>query len=544
MSKQGIKSRKLQQLAREIKTNKTTIKSLFNTEKNRLNHLIFQEGPIYVDCTKNLINSDIHKELIQLAKDADVQVWAKRMFSGEKINLTEKRAVLHIALRNIDYKNGHFMPRSSIHVDNKDIMPEVCETLNRMATFTDRIRYREWKGATGKAITHIINIGIGGSDLGPKMITHALLPYQQKGIDIRFVSNVDGSDIVENLKGCNPETTLFIIASKTFTTQETMTNANSAKEWFLNKMKKADIPKHFVAASTAEELVVSFGIDPEDMFPFWDWVGGRYSSPSAIGLPVMLSIGKEKYAELLTGYHAMDEHFLNTAYEKNIPVQLALIGIWYNNFMGFDTHALLPYDHYLKYFPAYFQQGDRESNGKYVNREGKKVDYQTGPIIWGEPGTNGQHSFYQLIHHGTKIVPADFIGFIKTHNPLGDHHQKLMANYFAQTEALMNGLSADQLVEQGCPEELIPHRSFEGNRPTNSILIDSLTPYSLGMLIAMYEHKIFTQGIIWNINSFDQYGVELGKVGAKQILSEIKSKKVDNHDVSTMGLMKRFIKSM
>jgi len=531
----------LQKFANGIKKTNLSIKTLFSTEEDRLKRMSFDLGSMYVDLSKSIVPKAVQIELEKLAKVCDIKGWTEKMFSGEKINLTEDRAVLHVALRNVKY-DGEFSSLSEIVVDGIDLMPGVVDTLNNMATFTDKVRSGEWKGATGKSINTIVNIGIGGSDLGPRMLTKALVPFAQNNLEIRFVSNVDGTDISENLKGLDPETSLFIIGSKTFTTQETMTNANSAKEWFLKSYKQEDIAKHFVAASTASDLVSEFGIDIANMFPFWDWVGGRYSATSAIGLPVMLSIGKENFANLLKGYNKMDEHFKSSPISENIPIQLALIGLWYNNFMDMDTYAILPYDQYLDRFPAYFQQADMESNGKYVTREGNQVSYQTGPIVWGEPGTNGQHSFYQLIHHGTKIVPSDFIGFKKTHNKIGDHHQKLMANFFAQTEALMNGLSPDELREQDCSEELIPHRTFLGNRPTNSILIDELSPESLGMLIALYEHKIFTQGIIWNVNSFDQYGVQLGKVGANQVLKELDAGTAGEHDPSTTELMNRFLK--
>jgi len=519
------------------------IESLFVSQPDRLAHFSFELDGLFVDLSKNSITASIQSHLNQLATASGVEAYRDKMFQGEKINLTEGRAVLHVALRNVTYHRGVFSAVSSIFVDGIDVMVGVVDTLNKMGKFTETVRSGEWKGATGRSIKTIVNIGIGGSDLGPKMLTRALTPYIQEGLSVKFVSNVDGTDIAETLNGLDPETSLFIIASKTFTTQETMTNAETAKRWFLQTHKPTDIAKHFVAASTAEKLVAAFGIDTANMFPFWDWVGGRYSSPSAIGLPVMLAIGRDHYAELLSGYHIMDQHFLKTPIEKNIPVQMALTGIWYNNFMHAESIAILPYDQTLEHFAAYFQQGDMESNGKYVNLAGERItDYQTGPIVWGEPGTNGQHAFYQLIHQGTKLIPADFIGMVKSHHPEGDHHVKLMANFFAQTEALMCGLSADTLRAQGCSESLIPHRTFEGNRPTNSILINELTPKTLGMLVALYEHKIFVQGVIWQVNSFDQYGVELGKVGAKAILSELENNKVGQHDASTTILMERFLK--
>ncbi|MFH1428656.1 MAG: glucose-6-phosphate isomerase, partial [Candidatus Margulisiibacteriota bacterium] len=468
----------------------THLKDLFAEDADRVNKMTLKFDPMLLDLSKNRITPEIMQTLIQLADKCELQAWKEKMFSGEKINFTEGRAVLHIALRNVSFNAaGGFKPLSSIMVDGEDVMPGVVDALNRMAAFTDKVRSGEWKGYTGKSITTVVNIGIGGSDLGPRMAYEALKPYKQENLEVKFVSNVDGTDISEVLKGLNPESTMFIIASKTFTTQETMTNANSAKQWFLDKTSgKGEIAKHFVAASTAEKLVTEFGIDLENMFPFWDWVGGRYSMPSAIGLPVMMAIGKENHAQFLSGYQKMDAHFFSAAAVENIPLNLALLGIWYNNFFGAESHAILPYDQYLARFAAYLQQGDMESNGKFIDRDGNKVNYQTGPIIWGEPGTNGQHSFYQLIHQGTKLIPADFIGFIKSQNPIGDHHDKLMANFFAQPEALMNGKTADQLKAEGCASELIPHRTFEGNRPTNTILIDKLTPETLGMLISMYEH--------------------------------------------------------
>jgi glucose-6-phosphate isomerase len=528
--------------AKEWTTAGSRIEDLFKSEKGRIESFSFQLDEVFVDLSKNSVSQSTQKHLNQLALASGVEAYRDRMYSGEKINFTEGRAVLHIALRNVIYNKGIFSSVSPIVVDGKDIMPGVVDTLNKMGVFTEKVRSGEWKGATGKSIKTIVNIGIGGSDLGPKMLTRALTPYIKDGLQIKFVSNVDGTDIMENIKGLDPETSLFIVASKTFTTQETMTNAETAKRWFLKSMKPSDIAKHFVAASTAEKLVSAFGIDTANMFPFWDWVGGRYSSPSAIGLPVMLAIGKDNYADLLAGYHVVDQHFKNTPIEKNIPVQMAMLGVWYNNFMGAESIAILPYDQSLEHFAAYFQQGDMESNGKYVDFDGNRInDYQTGPIVWGEPGTNGQHAFYQLIHQGTKLIPADFIGMKKSHHPEGDHHVKLMANFFAQTEALMNGLSADTLKVQGCPSDLIPHRTFEGNRPTTSILIDQLTPKTLGMLVALYEQKIFVQGVVWRVNSFDQYGVELGKIGAKAILSELEAKKVGQHDPSTELLMSKFL---
>jgi glucose-6-phosphate isomerase len=465
-----------------------------------------------------------------------------KMFSGEKINRTEDRAVLHIALRN---KSGN-----PVYSDGADVMPEVSSVLEQMKDFSTRIINGKWKGYTGKAITDIINIGIGGSDLGPFMVTEALKPYQMPHIKVHFVSNVDGTHIVETLKRIKPETSLFIIASKTFTTQETMTNAITAKNWFLEKARdNREVARHFVALSTNEAKVREFGIDTSNMFRFWDWVGGRYSLWSSIGLSIACAIGYDRFNELLEGAYEMDQHFLNAPYETNVPVILALIGIWYNNFFGAETEAILPYDQYMHRFPAYFQQGNMESNGKYVDRNGKEVDYQTGPIIWGEPGTNGQHAFYQLIHQGTKLIPCDFLAPAISQNPIGDHHPKLLSNFFAQTEALMKGKPGEEVVKElkatGKSDEEIaelkPFKVFPGNKPTNSILFKKLTPKTLGSLIAMYEHKIFVQGVVWNIYSFDQWGVELGKQLANQILPELEGDSpVISHDVSTNALINEY----
>jgi glucose-6-phosphate isomerase len=448
--------------------------------------------------------------------------------------------VLHIALRN--------RSNTPVLVDGEDVMPAINAVLTKMQRFSENVRDGSWKGTTGKPITDVVNIGIGGSDLGPVMVCSALQHYAD-GPDVHFVSNVDGTDIVETLKPLNPESTLFLVASKTFTTQETMTNAATARAWLVDALGEAAVASHFAALSTNSAAVAEFGIDTDNMFEFWDFVGGRYSLWSSIGLSIAIRIGFDRLVELLEGAHAMDRHFLESPAEQNLPLTLALLGIWYNNFMGAQTHALLPYDQYLSRFAAYFQQGDMESNGKSIDREGQRVDYQTGPIIWGEPGTNGQHAFYQLIHQGTKLVPADFIGFVESLNPLGDHHEKLMANFFAQTEALAFGLpketAREQLEAAGLPPDriamLTPHKSFEGNRPTNTLLIDRLTPRTLGSLIALYEHKIFVQGVIWNINSFDQWGVELGKVLAKVILPELEAGQVGTHDSSTRGLMTYYI---
>jgi len=518
------------------------MRDLFAKDPERFKKFSLEFGDLFFDFSKNRITDETISLLRALAVQQDVHGMAKKMFSGEKINITENRAVLHVALRNRSNR--------PILVDGKDVMPEVNAVLAHMEKFSNAVRSGEWKGYTGKPITDFVNIGIGGSDLGPVMVTEALKPYAQKNLRAHFVSNIDGTHMAETLKQLSPETTLFIVASKTFTTQETITNAHSARDWFLKTAKdEAHIAKHFVALSTNEKDVKKFGIDPANMFGFWDWVGGRYSLWSAIGLPIVLSIGYDKFVEMLEGAHAMDEHFLNTPPEKNLPMTLGLIGIWYNNFFGARTVAILPYDQYMHRFPAYFQQGDMESDGKGVNREGQPLDVNSGPVIWGEPGTNGQHAFYQLIHQGNQLVPADFIAPIETQNPLGEHHLILLSNFFAQTEALMKGKTAEEvrkeLTKDGLTgdtlEKLIPHKVFTGNRPTNSIMFPKLTPKALGTLIALYEHKIFTQGIVWNINSFDQWGVELGKQLAKAILPELeKPGTVTTHDSSTNGLINRF----
>ncbi|HAS61295.1 MAG TPA: glucose-6-phosphate isomerase [Vibrio sp.] len=496
---------------------------------------------LLIDYSKNLINQETLQHLFALAKETDLQSAIEAMFSGEAINKTEDRAVLHTALRNRSDK--------PVMVDGKDVMPAVNAVLAKMELFTHRIVSGDWKGYTGKEITDVVNIGIGGSDLGPYMVSEALAPYKTR-LNMHFVSNVDGTHIVETLKKLNPETTLFLIASKTFTTQETMTNAHSARDWFLETAAdQAHVAKHFAALSTNAPAVSEFGIDTDNMFEFWDWVGGRYSLWSAIGLSISLAIGYDNFVELLEGAHEMDNHFVSTELESNIPVILALIGIWYNNFHGAESEAILPYDQYMHRFAAYFQQGNMESNGKYVDREGNAVTYQTGPIIWGEPGTNGQHAFYQLIHQGTKLIPCDFIAPAISHNPASDHHQKLMSNFFAQTEALAFGKTVEtvkaEFVQAGKSEEeaavLAPFKVFEGNRPTNSILVKQITPRTLGNLIAMYEHKIFVQGVIWNIFSFDQWGVELGKQLANQILPELADESaINSHDSSTNGLINAF----
>ncbi len=521
----------------------TTIADLFKQEQNRFNdYSLTFENQILVDFSKNKINQETLKLLRQLAKESALDESINAMFTGEKINRTENRAVLHTALRN--------RSNTPVYVDGKDVMPEVNAVLAKMSAFCDRVISGEWKGYTGKAITDVVNIGIGGSDLGPYMVTEALRPYKNH-LNMHFVSNVDGTHIAETLKKVNPETTLFLVASKTFTTQETMTNANSARDWLLAAAKdNSAVAKHFAALSTNGKAVAEFGIDTNNMFEFWDWVGGRYSLWSAIGLSIALSIGFDNFEALLSGAHEMDKHFRTAPLEKNIPATLALVGLWNTNFLGAQTEAILPYDQYLHRFAAYFQQGNMESNGKYVDRNGNVIrDYQTGPIIWGEPGTNGQHAFYQLIHQGTMLIPCDFIAPAQSHNPLGDHHSKLLSNFFAQTEALAFGKTKEEVeaefVKAGKSldevKDIVPFKVFTGNKPTNSILVQKITPFVLGALIAMYEHKIFTQGVIFNIFSFDQWGVELGKQLANRILPELADKeKVSSHDSSTNGLINQF----
>ena len=521
----------------------TTIADLFKQEQNRFNdYSLTFENQILVDFSKNKINQETLKLLRQLAKESALDGAINAMFTGEKINRTENRAVLHTALRN--------RSNTPVYVDGKDVMPEVNAVLAKMSAFCDRVISGEWKGYTGKAIIDVVNIGIGGSDLGPYMVTEALRPYKNH-LNMHFVSNVDGTHIAETLKKVNPETTLFLVASKTFTTQETMTNANSARDWLLAAAKdNSAVAKHFAALSTNGKAVAAFGIDTNNMFEFWDWVGGRYSLWSAIGLSIALSIGFDNFEELLSGAHEMDKHFRTAPLEKNIPATLALVGLWNTNFLGAQTEAILPYDQYLHRFAAYFQQGNMESNGKYVDRNGDVIrDYQTGPIIWGEPGTNGQHAFYQLIHQGTMLIPCDFIAPAQSHNPLGDHHSKLLSNFFAQTEALAFGKTKEEVeaefVKAGKSldevKDIVPFKVFTGNKPTNSILVQKITPFVLGALIAMYEHKIFAQGVIFNIFSFDQWGVELGKQLANRILPELADKeKVSSHDSSTNGLINQF----
>jgi glucose-6-phosphate isomerase len=518
------------------------MRSLFAQDRRRFDRFSLRLDDLLLDYSKHRVTEETMRLLFALAREAEVEQWRDRMFAGEKINGTEDRAVLHVALRN--------RSNQPILVDGQDVMPEVNAVLARMRDFTTRLRSGEWKGHGGKRITDVVNIGIGGSDLGPVMACEALRPYWQEGLSAHFVSNVDGTHLVETVKRLDPATTLFIVASKTFTTQETLMNARSAREWLVSRLGEAAVPSHFVAVSTNAQEVARFGIDTRNMFGFWDWVGGRYSLWSAIGLPIACMIGMDRFEELLLGAHVMDQHFRNTPLEKNIPVVLAMLGIWYSNFFGAETHAILPYDQYLHRFPAYFQQGDMESNGKRVDRNGQPIaDYTTGPVVWGEPGTNGQHAFYQLIHQGTRLVPCDFIAPVKTQNPLGDHHLVLLANFFAQTEALMKGKTPEEaraeLTAAGTPpariEALVPHKTFPGNRPSTSILVDQITPHTLGRLVAMYEHKIFTQGIVWNIYSFDQWGVELGKQLAKKIEPELRAPgEVTSHDSSTNALINHF----
>jgi len=531
-----------QQLTAHLLTMQAThMRELFAEDPQRFEKFKIDLNDILIDYSKNIITEETMNLLFNLAEEVQLKDSIDAMFNGDKINQTEHRSVLHIALRNIS--------NTPIYVDGKDVMSQVNAVLDQINSFSGRLINGDWKGYTGQAITDIVNIGIGGSDLGPLMVTEALKPYH-KNIIPHFVSNVDGTHIAETVKILNPETTLFIIASKTFTTQETMTNAESAKAWFLEKtIGKGDVAKHFVAVSTNSKAVTAFGIAPENMFVFWDWVGGRYSLWSSIGLSIACTIGYDNFKELLAGAHEVDHHFKNEPFEKNIPVILALLGVWYTNFFDAHAEAILPYDQYLHRFAAYFQQGNMESNGKSVDRNGQPVLYQTGPIIWGEPGTNGQHAFYQLIHQGTKLIPCDFIAPAVSHNQISDHHDKLLSNYFAQTEALMLGKTKEQVTKElqaaGMNQEEInfhvPYRVFSGNRPTNSILFKKLTPRTLGSLIAIYEHKIFVQGAIWNIFSFDQWGVELGKVLAKKILAELTSPDaISSHDASTNGLINYF----
>ncbi len=526
------------------KTKDLHMRTLFAEDPRRFDKFSIRFNDLIVDYSKNRITEETLEGLIALAEECDLKKAIENMFAGEKINETENRAVLHIALRNRD--------NAPVVVDGRDVMPQVNAVLKQIEDFSTRVISGDWKGYSGKRISDIVNIGIGGSDLGPLMVTEALRPYTKDNICVHFVSNVDGTHIMETLKRLDPETTLFMIASKTFTTQETMTNAFSARSWFLESAQDPQhIARHFVAISTNSAAVEEFGIDKDNMFVFWDWVGGRYSLWSAIGLPIACTIGYDNFIALLQGAFEMDRHFKSAPFDKNIPVILALISIWYNSFFEAQTEAILPYDQYMHRFPAYFQQGNMESNGKSSDREGKKVAYQTGPIIWGEPGTNGQHAFYQLIHQGTKMIPADFLAPAISHNPIGEHHQILLSNFFAQTEALLNGKTQEEVYKELKKEgksdkeiqKLWPHKIFEGNRPTNSIFFKQLTPGVLGSLIAMYEHKIFVQGVIWNIFSFDQWGVELGKQLAKKILPELTDdKSINTHDSSTNGLINAYKK--
>jgi glucose-6-phosphate isomerase len=519
------------------------MRELFAQDPGRAERFTHRLGELVLDYAKNRVTDETMALLRELAAEAGVAGMRDRMFAGEPINLTEGRAVLHVALRNRSNR--------PILVDGKDVMPDVNAALAHMKAFSTAVRDGSWKGYTGKPIRAIVNIGIGGSDLGPVMVTEALRPYQRDDLALHFVSNVDGSHIAEALKRVDPETTLFLVASKTFTTQETMANAHTARSWFLERAQDpAHVAKHFVALSTNAKEVAKFGIATENMFVFWDWVGGRYSLWSSIGLSIALGVGFDNFERLLDGAFAMDEHFRTAPLDQSLPVTLALLGVWYDDFFGAETQAILPYDQYMHRFPAYFQQGDMESNGKRVTRDGQTITgYQTGPVIWGEPGTNGQHAFYQLIHQGTKLIPCDFLASVETHNPLGEHHKLLLANYFAQTEALMKGRTEDEaraeLVGQGLTgaklEALLPHKVFPGNRPTNSFLYQKLDPHTLGMLIALYEHKIFVQGVIWNVNSFDQWGVELGKKLASAILPELNAPgEVGSHDASTNALINEY----
>ena len=529
-------------IAHQSDMQKVQMKDLFKQDSKRFEIMSIQFGDILFDYSKNIITEETLEKLLLLADDCKVEAAREAMFAGEKINETEDRAVMHTALRSFTDK--------PITIDGEDIMPEIRETRQKMKSFCEKIHSGEWKGYSGKKIKNIINIGIGGSDLGPVMVTEALRPYWMEGIQAHFVSNVDGTQIVETLKNLNPEETLFLIASKTFTTQETMTNAHTARDWFLESAKdEKQVAKHFVALSTNEEGVKGFGIAPENMFVFWDWVGGRYSLWSSIGLSIALTIGYDNFEKLLKGAESTDHHFESTDFKENVPVIMALIGLWYTNFFGSETEAILPYDQYMHRFPAYFQQGNMESNGKHSDRNGNDVTYSTGPVVWGEPGTNGQHAFYQLIHQGTHLIPCDFIAPAISHNPVGKHHPILVSNFFAQTEALMNGKDENQVsaelkrlgMDKERIEQLTPFKVFTGNKPTNSFLIKEITPFSLGSLIALYEHKIFVQGVIWNIFSFDQWGVELGKELAQKVLPELESDdKVESHDASTNGLINTY----
>ena len=512
-----------------------SLRKLFAEDPQRAESFSLDACGWHLDYSKNLVDAETMSLLQALCSMADLRGNIDAMFSGARINATENRPVLHVALRN--------RSNTPILVRGKDVMPGVNAVLEKMGRFCDEVRSGRWLGYTGRPIRNVVNIGIGGSDLGPAMACEALKPYSKRDLLVRHVSNVDGTHISEALRDLDAAETLFIVASKTFTTQETMTNARTAREWLVGRLGSADaVARHFVAVSTAADKVAEFGIDTANMFGFWDWVGGRYSLCSAIGLSLMLSIGPENFVRMLDGYHAMDRHFATAPFERNMPVILALLGIWYDDFLGAQSMALLPYDQYLSRFAAYFQQGDMESNGKSVTRRGKPVTWQTGPVVWGEPGTNGQHAFYQLLHQGTKLIPCDFIGFCRSHNPVGDHHAKLMSNFFAQTEALAFGKTAEECRAEGVPEALVPHKTFAGNKPTNTLLAQQLTPETFGQLVALYEHKIFVQGVIWDIYSFDQWGVQLGKVLANRILPELSAEEEPElkHDSSTNALIRRF----
>ncbi len=521
------------------------MRDMFIEDPLRFDKFSLHFNDLILDYSKNRITEETMGLLFDLAREANVSGWTQRMFSGEPVNFTEKRPALHIALRN--------RSNTPIFVDGEDVMPEVNRVLEQMKRFCVKVQSGIWRGHTGKRITDVVNIGIGGSDLGPQMVTEALKPYARGDIQVHYVSNVDGTHVAEKMKSLSPETTLFIVSSKTFTTQETLTNAHTARRWLVDNLRdEAAVAKHFVAVSTNVEAVEAFGIDRANMFEFWDWVGGRYSLWSAIGLSIALYLGFDHFEELLAGAHAMDQHFLRTPVEQNLPVVLALLGVWYGSFFGAETHAILPYDQYLHRFTAYLKQADMESNGKRIDRDGNVVDYATGPIIWGESGTNGQHAFYQLIHQGTKLIPIDFMAPVETHNPLGDHHTILLANFFSQSEALMLGRTEaqarEELMAKGVDgdelEQLLPHLMFPGNRPSNSIMFRKLTPYSLGSLLAMYEHKIFAQSVIWRINAFDQWGVELGKQLARNILNRLDDdERVEDHDASTNGLINYYKKN-
>ncbi|MEO8960690.1 MAG: glucose-6-phosphate isomerase [Ginsengibacter sp.] len=526
--------KKLQDHYQEM--NQVHIKELFTEDKSRFKKYSFALPEIICDFSKNIVNDTTKQLLLELAHECQLENAIRAMFTGEVINGTEGRSVLHTALRNFSGK--------PVYSEGKDVMPEIKKELEHIKGFCNKVHKGNWKGYSGKKIKYIVNIGIGGSDLGPVMVTEALKPYWKKDIQPYFVSNIDGTDLAEVLKKITPDETLFLIASKTFTTQETMTNAHSARAWFLKSAKdKKAVAKHFVALSTNEKGVEEFGIDKTNMFVFWDWVGGRYSLWSAIGLSIALSIGYDHFEELLKGGYETDKHFRGKPFDKNVPVLMGLISLWYINFFGAQSEAILPYDQYMHRFPAYFQQGNMESNGKHVDRNGNNVTYSTGPVVWGEPGTNGQHAFYQLLHQGTPFIPSDFIAPAISHNPIGEHHKILLSNFFAQTEALMNGKTVQELKDENVPEELIPFKEFEGDKPTNSFLITKITPFTLGEMIALYEHKIFVQGVIWNIYSFDQWGVELGKQLAKKILPELENdKKIISHDSSTNGLINAFKK--